>query len=114
MTKRDAMSVIGGTSVTGSRPSACSRVSAPQHRPHFSEGPTQTRLMSLVEAMTNIVVGYGIAVATQLVVFPAFGLRASISDNLTIGVVFTIVSFARSYTVRRVFERSRRAGPHHL
>ena len=63
--------------------------------------------MSLVEAVTNVVVGYGIAVATQLIVFPAFGLRASVGDNLRIGAVFTVASLTRSYAVRRAFERWR-------
>ena len=35
----------------------------------------QIRLMSLVEAVANVVVGYGIAVLTQLVVFPGSGCR---------------------------------------
>ena len=35
----------------------------------------QSRLMSLVEAVANVVVGYGVAVVTQLLVFPLFGLR---------------------------------------
>jgi hypothetical protein len=68
---------------------------------------TQSRAMSLVEAATNVVVGYGIAVVTQLLVFPAFGLRASIGDNLRIGVIFTGASLARSYALRRMFERWR-------
>ena len=36
----------------------------------------QSRLMSLVEAIANVVVGYAIAVLTQLIVFPWFGLPA--------------------------------------
>jgi hypothetical protein len=60
--------------------------------------------MSLVEAITNVLVGYGLAVLTQILVFPIFGLRASLSDNLAIGIVFTIVSIARSYALRRLFE----------
>ena len=32
----------------------------------------QSRIMSLVEAIANVAVGYGVAVATQLVVFPWF------------------------------------------
>jgi hypothetical protein len=35
----------------------------------------QTRLMSLVEALANVFVGYGLAVAAQLPVFPLFGCR---------------------------------------
>ena len=63
----------------------------------------QTRLMSLIESVANIVVGYGVAVITQLLVFPLFGLAASLSDNLVIGLIFTIVSLARSYALRRLF-----------
>ncbi len=63
----------------------------------------QTRMMSFIEAMTNIVVGYAVAVITQLVVFPIFGLAASLRDNLVIGLIFTIVSLARSYMLRRLF-----------
>ena len=64
----------------------------------------QSRLMSLVEAITNVVVGYGIAVATQLVVFPWFGLPAHLDDALALGAVFTLLSILRSYALRRVFE----------
>jgi hypothetical protein len=60
--------------------------------------------MSLVESLTNVVVGYAIAVTTQAAVFPLFGLYTSLSDNLALGCVFTIVSVIRSYLLRRVFE----------
>ena len=45
----------------------------------------QSRLMSVVESISNIVVGYGLAVLTQLLVFPMFGLHASLAENLGIG-----------------------------
>ena len=63
-----------------------------------------SRLMSLVEAVTNVVVGYGVAVVTQLLVFPMFGLTTTLGQNLTIGLIFTLVSLARSYVLRRAFE----------
>ena len=66
---------------------------------------TQTRTMSAVESIANVAVGYGVAVATQAVVFPLFGLHASLADNLAIGAVFTVVSLARSYLLRRLFNR---------
>lgn len=66
---------------------------------------TQTRTMSAVESVANVAVGYGIAVATQVVVFPLFGLHASLVDNLAIGAVFTVVSLVRSYLLRRIFNR---------
>ena len=63
----------------------------------------QSRFMSMVESVSNIVIGYGLAVLTQLLVFPMFGLHASLAENLGIGLVFTIVSLARSYCLRRAF-----------
>jgi hypothetical protein len=63
----------------------------------------QSRFMSFVEAVTNIVVGYGLAVLTQIVVFPLFGLDTSLSENLLIGGAFTVISLIRSYAVRRLF-----------
>ena len=63
----------------------------------------QSRWMSLVEAVTNIVVGYGLAVLTQIIVFPLFGLHASLSENLLIGCVFVGVSLVRSFAIRRLF-----------
>jgi hypothetical protein len=61
--------------------------------------------MALVEAATNVVVGYGLAVLVQLVAFPVFGIRLSVGENLAIGAVFTMVSMVRSYALRRLFER---------
>ena len=67
----------------------------------------QTRLMSLIEAVTNVVVGYGLAVATQIVVFPWFGIETGIREHLTIGLAFVGVSVARGYVLRRLFEAIR-------
>ena len=65
----------------------------------------QSRLMSLVESITNVVVGYGVAVVTQILIFPIFGLHTTLAQNLKMGAVFTVVSIARSYVLRRMFDR---------
>ena len=67
----------------------------------------QSRLMSLIEAITNVIVGYGVAVATQTLIFPIFGLRTTIGENLAMGGIFTIVSLFRSFLLRRLFEALR-------
>lgn len=67
----------------------------------------QSRTMSMIEAMTNVVVGYGVAVATQILIFPVFGLHTTLAQNLQLGLVFTFVSIGRSYALRRLFERIR-------
>ena len=64
----------------------------------------QSRLMSLVESVAN---GYGVAVATQILIFPIFGLHTTLAQNLKMGAIFTIVSIARSFALRRVFEAIR-------
>jgi len=67
----------------------------------------QSRLMSLVESVANVIVGYGVAVVTQILIFPVFGLHTTLSQKLTIGAAFTIVSIARSFALRRAFETVR-------
>lgn len=61
--------------------------------------------MSLVEATTNVVVGYVLAILTQIVVFPWFGIEAELGEHLAIGMAFFCVSLARSYLLRRLFEQ---------
>lgn len=68
---------------------------------------SQSRRMSLVEAVTNLLAGYGLAVGLQLLLFPAFGLHPTMGQSLAIGGWFTLLSLLRSYTLRRLFERLR-------
>ena len=68
---------------------------------------TQSCAMSLIEAATNVIVGYVLAIFTQVMVFPLFGLDAALGEHLAIGAAFVMVSLARSYLLRRLFERLR-------
>ena len=65
----------------------------------------QTRLQSLIESWANVAIGYLIALAAQLVVFPLYDIEISMSQNIQIGLIFTAVSIARSYALRRLFNR---------
>ena len=67
----------------------------------------QSRIMSLVEAVANVMIGYGVAVITQVLIFPIFGLHTTLAQNLKMGAIFTAVSIARSFALRRVFEAIR-------
>jgi hypothetical protein len=67
----------------------------------------QSRVMSLVESLANVAVGYGVAVVTQMLVFPVFGLVATLRENMAMGAIFTVVSIVRSYLLRRLFEAIR-------
>ena len=72
---------------------------------------SQSRTMSLVESIANMLIGFGVAVATQIAIFPLFGLRTTLPENLAMGAIFTVVSIARSYCLRRVFERIAKSAP---
>lgn len=63
----------------------------------------QSKIDSALEAITNILIGAGIALLAQLVWFPVIGKDFSISENLMTTAFFTAVSFVRSYAVRRAF-----------
>ena len=70
----------------------------------------QSRTMSLVESVANVVLGYGIAVAAQMQLFPVFGMHMSLVQNLKLAGAFTIISICRSFALRRIFEAIRVRG----
>jgi hypothetical protein len=51
----------------------------------------QSRRMSLVEAITNVLLGFGVALLTQIIVFPLFGFEVTLGENLAIGGLFTLL-----------------------
>ncbi len=65
----------------------------------------QSKKDSLKESITNVIIGYVVALVSQIVVFPIVGVDASINQNLMIGIYFTIISLLRSYLVRRYFNK---------
>lgn len=66
---------------------------------------SQSRALSAAEAAMNVVVGWVVALGTQLALFPIVGLQASVPQHVALSVTFTLVSFLRSYALRRVFEK---------
>jgi len=65
----------------------------------------QTKTQSMIESIANVAIGYLVAIGAQMVIFPAMGIRVELKDNLIIGLFFTAVSIARSYAVRRIFNK---------
>ena len=64
---------------------------------------SQSRTHSAFESVANVAIGYGVSIAAQMAIFPAFGIVIPMQSNLAIGACFTVVSLARSYTLRRMF-----------
>lgn len=63
----------------------------------------QSKKHSLIESFANVIIGYSISLISNILVFPLFDIHTTLSINLKIGGVFTIVSIARSYFLRRLF-----------
>ena len=64
---------------------------------------SQSRLGSFIEAWVNVLIGFGINFVANLAVLPYFGFDVTPTDAFGIGLVFTVISVARSYCVRRWF-----------
>ena len=63
----------------------------------------QTRLGSLIEAIINVVIGFAINFTANMLIFPLFGFHITARDNLLLGLIYTVISVARSYCIRRWF-----------
>lgn len=64
----------------------------------------QSRLMSFLESLINIMVGLGVAMAANAIILPLLGFPISMSQNAIIAAFMTVVSIARSFALRRLFE----------
>lgn len=65
----------------------------------------QSRSHSALESCLNIAIGIGVAYLTQVLVFPLFDIHISQASHIGITLIFTGVSFVRSYFVRRLFNK---------
>ena len=63
----------------------------------------QSRAHSLIETCTNTAIGYLVAVGSQIVIFPMFGIHIPLGSNFKIGIWFTLISIIRGYLLRRFF-----------
>ena len=71
---------------------------------------SQTRKGSALEAITNVFVGFAINATANVLLFPMLGWHITASQNIRLGIAYTCISLARSYSLRRFYEwRSRRA-----
>ena len=80
--------------------------------PRKKRAGAQSRTHSLIEALVNVAVGYCIAVVAQIIVFPMFGVHVNLRQNIEIGIIMTVISIARSYTLRRVVNHWHHADHH--
>jgi hypothetical protein len=67
------------------------------------QGMSQSRKGSAVEALTNMAVGLIVSMIANALVFPLYGFHPSLLDNVGITLIYTVISLARSYLLRRAF-----------
>lgn len=65
----------------------------------------QSKRKSLIEAVTNTVVGLVTSFVIQLIIYPALNIPVTIGQNVLITFVFFAASIVRGYLLRRVFNR---------
>ena len=65
----------------------------------------QTKKQSVIESLTNIIVGLLTSFLIQLIIYPLLNIPVSINQNIIITIVFFIVSFIRGYLIRRYFNK---------
>lgn len=64
---------------------------------------TQTKLGSLYEAIFNVLIGFSINYCANFLILPLIGFHITAGQNMFIGVLYTVISLARSYVIRRWF-----------
>ena len=64
---------------------------------------SQTKKRSLVEAITNTVVGLITSFLIQLFIYNILDIPVTIAQNVIITTVFFVASICRGYIIRRVF-----------
>jgi Na+/phosphate symporter len=66
---------------------------------------TQTRKQSAIETVAGVAIGFVVSLAAAVIVFPLFGHAFTLGQNVGITIIFTVLSIARGYAVRRLFNR---------
>lgn len=65
----------------------------------------QTKRNSIIEAITNTVVGLGVSFLIQIIIYPTLGIPVTLGQNIIITLVFFVASIIRGYILRRVFTK---------
>jgi len=63
----------------------------------------QSKTESIIEAITQTIVGLGISFIIQLILYPFLDIPVTLEQNAIITTVFFIASIIRGYVIRRIF-----------
>ena len=65
----------------------------------------QNKKQSFIESVIQTAIGLTTSFIIQLVIYPLMNIPVTIGQNITITLVFTIVSILRGYIIRRYFNK---------
>ena len=65
----------------------------------------QSKKLSAIESIANTLIGLVVSYIVQLLVFPLYDIEISHSTNIQITLIFFVISFVRSYLLRRFFNK---------
>ncbi len=66
---------------------------------------SQKRIQSLIESLMNTLIGFGISLGVQIVLFSQMDILINFNEHIFITLVFTVTSILRGYIVRRFFNK---------
>lgn len=67
---------------------------------------SQTISRSLLESVTNIIIGFLIVFIFNIFFLPWLGFKTlTVEKNLLLGTLYTAISLVRSFSIRRLFNR---------
>ena len=63
----------------------------------------QSKKQSFIESLTSTTIGWLIGVILNLTILPLFDYNITVVDSLLVSLIFTVISVARGYLIRRFF-----------
>jgi hypothetical protein len=63
----------------------------------------QTKTQSIIETCASTAVGFAVALTAQVLIMRGMNIDTRFDQDFVIIVIFTIISLARGYAVRRFF-----------
>ena len=65
----------------------------------------QSVKQSWIEIGVNTIVGFSLSVGIQMLIYPIMDIPVTISENISITLIFMFVGITRSFIIRRIFNR---------
>jgi hypothetical protein len=67
----------------------------------------QTKLHSIIESITQTLIGLLTSILIQVILYPLLDIPVTFKQNLIITGVFFTVSIVRGYIIRRLFNKQK-------